>query len=442
MTRTARHGAAAAAALLALWAGLARPARAAGGLGLAAAESEAVEGSPDYLAARAAASEGSWGRLEALSDFLPRFDLDASRNFLQAYPVIPVDLGGLSFEFPGVTPYAYYGFGATWTLFNGWRGVRTMRAAAEESRAAALRRDWALFRLEREVRLRFYQALAARDLAKLADVQVGTLRQHLRIVRDLLANGRATRFDLLRVEVELDDALAGRMDARDRVAVARRALAVAMGLGRDDRPLVGDLPEPGAAPRREPGIADKPDVRALLLEAAAARSRAAAWDAAWLPKVDVVGSYQWYYDGYNAFNQMDPAEASAHGADYNLGLALSWNLFDGGGDLARRMEAARRADAARETARKAELGAAADRDTWRLRLANSTALYRARLADVDKARESVRLATDGLEAGTRTTTEVLDAELDAYRAEAGVVSAKLEAAEALIHLELALGTGD
>jgi outer membrane protein TolC len=61
---------------------------------------------------------------------------------------------------------------------------------------------------------------------------------------------------------------------------------------------------------------------------------------------------------------------------------------------------------------------------------------------VDKAQESVRLATLGQKAGTRTTTEVLDAELDSFRSSAGVVSAQMDAAEALINLELALGKGE
>jgi outer membrane protein TolC len=67
------------------------------------------------------------------------------------------------------------------------------------------------------------------------------------------------------------------------------------------------------------------------------------------------------------------------------------------------------------------------------------AIYKAKLTDVDEARESARLATVGFEAGTRTTTDVLDAELEEYRAAAGLVQAQVDSFEALINLELSVG---
>ncbi|MGZ3697857.1 MAG: TolC family protein, partial [Bdellovibrionota bacterium] len=76
---------------------------------------------------------------------------------------------------------------------------------------------------------------------------------------------------------------------------------------------------------------------------------------------------------------------------------------------------------------------------WRRRLVYSTALFEARKTDVSKSEESVRLAKEGLHAGTRTTSEVLDAELDLFRSKAGVIRAQLDALEATVNLELALG---
>jgi outer membrane protein TolC len=52
----------------------------------------------------------------------------------------------------------------------------------------------------------------------------------------------------------------------------------------------------------------------------------------------------------------------------------------------------------------------------------------------------VRLARLSYDAGSRTNTDVLDAELDLFRTRAGVVQSQLSAAEALINLELAFGS--
>jgi outer membrane protein TolC len=81
-----------------------------------------------------------------------------------------------------------------------------------------------------------------------------------------------------------------------------------------------------------------------------------------------------------------------------------------------------------------------DFNFWKRRCLYSANLYAAKISDVAKAEESVRLSRDGFKAGARTSTEVLDAEFDLFRARAGVVNSQLNFGEALINLELALGT--
>lgn len=122
-----------------------------------------------------------------------------------------------------------------------------------------------------------------------------------------------------------------------------------------------------------------------------------------------------------------------------MGASLKWDILDGGLSLAKANEAHEKAEQAKSDFRKAQLQAPYDFDLWKRRLISNISLYQAKLTDVDKAKESVRLATVGFKAGTRTTTDLLDAELDQYRASAGLVQAQLNAWEALINLELVTG---
>ena len=80
-----------------------------------------------------------------------------------------------------------------------------------------------------------------------------------------------------------------------------------------------------------------------------------------------------------------------------------------------------------------------DIDTWKRKFTYNVALYRARLRALSEFQESVRLAEIGVKAGSRTHAEMLDAELDLFRARGGLVKAQAEVLEALSHLELALG---
>ncbi|HXC63963.1 MAG TPA: TolC family protein, partial [bacterium] len=194
----------------------------------------------------------------------------------------------------------------------------------------------------------------------------------------------------------------------------------------------GSITPPAAA-----DLDKQADLRAKALKAEAAESRGYSTLGAFAPKVSVVGGYQWYNNV-----QMDVNDLGDYRTAYQLGLQLDWNLFSGGASLAEERQASAQAEQARQASRLARQQAEYDRELWSRRLAYSTELYQAKLDDVDKSKESVRLATLGQQAGTRTTTEVLDAELDSFRASAGAVSAQMDAAEALINLELAQGQGD
>jgi len=117
---------------------------------------------------------------------------------------------------------------------------------------------------------------------------------------------------------------------------------------------------------------------------------------------------------------------------------LSWTLFDAANIARVREASAQQAQA--ERAAEVVIGTAPlDFETWRRRFLSNMSLYRARTHAIESASESVRLARISYEAGSRTSTEVLDAELDLFRARAGVVRAQVDSAEALINLELALG---
>src|SRR5665213_2849599 len=207
-------------------------------LDLAQAQSEGLEQSPELARARALSSEKQWSRVGALSVFMPHLSLDGTRYFEDKYQVLPFN----GATFPEVSPYAQFGMDASWTLFDGWAGINTLRASDLSAAAAALSRDWALVQVRQNIRLKFYRALASQKLARLADENIKTLKVHLRIVKDLLANGRATRFDLLRVEVQLDDARTDQMQSYDQVAFARLSMAQSIGLDEDARPLRGQLP--------------------------------------------------------------------------------------------------------------------------------------------------------------------------------------------------------
>jgi outer membrane protein TolC len=361
------------------------------------------------------------------------------------YSFEDVSLTGSSFfQFPENFPKTSLSLDADFDLFDGFRNIHEVDAANNKHSAAKILSDWSLLRLEENVRLKFYQVLADKRLSDMWDENVKTLEDHLRIVQDQLDNGQATKYDVLRVEVQLSEAKSDQISAHDNLAMAREDLSRAIGISGDERPLSGVLPvldlDAVLNNLPEKDTLDSPQLKAKHLLALAAGDQSAASSASfWVPRISLIGEYQWYNEQSLTFGQSNPADLNVYPGSYFFGASATWDILDGGLSLARAQEDDQRAKQAKEDYESAALETPYDFDLWKRKLVSSVALYKAKLEDVDESKESARLATVGFKAGTRTTTDVLDAELEEFQASAGLVQAQINSLEALIQLELVTG---
>ncbi len=396
--------------------------------------SEARAKNPQLARAKAAAGEASWKPLEALSGHLPKVSLTASHAFDVQYQLIDLPPTFGAGAIPAVYPKTIFTGAVSLTVFDGLTTIRAYQAAKLSSKAADLEADRADFELERQVKVHYYQALAAQLLSIVADQNVKTLEDHLQRVKSLVSHGDATKFDSLRVQVQLEEAIPERLTVQDNAFIARKTLAALMGREDDDRTLSGELPLPNdkaVSAELKWDAASRGDLQALRSRAEAADDARSAAMGTWFPHVTLVASKDYYIN--ETYSLGDPYREA-----YFVGVRLAWNLFDGA-SFAKRKAAAYARDQADASAAMAALKAPVDFETWKRRFLTSAQLYHARQRAIEAAEESVRLANVSVRAGTRTHTDLLDAELDLFRARAGLVKAQLDNAEALLNLELALG---
>jgi outer membrane protein TolC len=415
----------------------------AGGLTLNAALQESVSQSPVYRQAQDMERQASWGQVKAFSDgFLPHVSVSGQHFFDIQYPYLSIEFAGPpALTFPSIQPDTELSLDASFDVFDGFKNVHELDSANNSHEAAKIMADWSLFQLQQKIRLMFYEAIAAQELSDMADQNVKTLQDHLRIVTDQLDNGQATKYDSLRVKVQLDESQSDQISAHDQVVLARENLAQIMGMKTDDRPLSGILPVLDAAKilgaAGDLDFNQRPDLKAAELQAKAAEDESAASEASFLiPKVSVIGQYQWY-DTPNYYGTVIHTDEFRD--DYYIGASATWDIFDGASALAKANEDGEKAKGARDSFEAVQVEAPYNFDLWKRRLVSNVAIYNAKLTDVAEAKESARLATVGFQAGTRTTTDVLDAELEEYRAAAGLVQAQIDSFEALINLELSVG---
>jgi outer membrane protein TolC len=411
---------------------------AAGTLPLAEAVHEAEAESPDLQRAASSLEETKWKRTEALSGFLPTVSGSASYLLDKKYAYLDFDLGAGPVSIPQIVPTATYGLNARLPVFDGWANVDRYRAAGDLVQAGSLEFNWARFQVEHEVVLLYYKALGAELLREVAEQNVATLNDHLKDVNLFKKAGVSTNYDVLRVEVQVSEARSALLDASDNVAVARQQLAVALGKPYDDRKLTGSLPVLKAEALhglREPSAEERQDIQSLRARVGAMDKLESAAGMHLVPKVFLFGDYQRYNNRNDKAWLTNPAFRDA----YDFGVGLSWNIFDGAASIARSKEAVEQRVQAEKTLESAELRSRRDLEIWQRKYLYFCSVYDARQSDVQKARESVRLARAGRRVGARTNTDLLDAEGDLNRARAGVVNAQLGSIEALLNVELATG---
>jgi outer membrane protein TolC len=400
--------------------------------------SEARERSPIVQNAKATSEEYHWKRTEQLSGFLPNISAVGSHFLNDRLPNV-FQAGG--FSLPTSVPFTFFGFNLVIPVFNGLQNVDLYSAASIESKAADLDYDWRGFQVDHQVKLSYYRVLAAKALAVVADQDVKNLEDHLRQVQDQLRAGTATKLDVLRVQVQLSNARSDKTNADDEISIRQRELAQSMGLGQgvpgSFKDAEGVLPNPSDEMIKKIEAAQlntRPDIEADDLRTDAAEKQEQAAGHYWIPAFDILGNYS-FVNG----SSPDVFTTSNYSSTYFVAVSLRWNLFDGMKSYSRSKQSVARSNEARTSAESARLQLPTDFEVYRRRYRYNTEKFKARSEDVVSSQEAVRLARAGFGAGTETNTDVLDAELDLFRARANVINSQLDALDAQINFELAIG---
>jgi outer membrane protein TolC len=399
---------------------------------------QAVQGfetSPSAELANSMKEEVSWKRVESVSGFMPKITANATRILDDKLVLVDIPLNGTIISIPQIIPTTTYSLGVDWTLFDGlanferYQGARAYESAAQKDLA------WVKFQGDRDVVLLFYRALAAQTLKDVADSNLKTLQDHLNDVRLFKQAGAGTKFDVLRVEVQTSEARSEVLNQSDNVTISKLRLGEQLGQDMAGRSLQGQLPvlSPELASNITYDETRRGDLEARKARVEGAERNSSAANRFLIPKVSIGGQYQQYN------NLTNDLTGTGFRTAYSAALNLQWNLYDGGVSYSRDRQAVEQKVQAEKSLIIAKQKARDDFEYWRRRYIYNASVYQSRVEDVQKSTESVRLAKEGRRVGTRTNTDLLDAETELFRARAGLVNSQIGAIEALINLEVATG---
>jgi len=200
-------------------------------------------------------------------------------------------------------------------------GHRMARTESEAKRLELLRaKEETAFR----VLSAFLDVLTAKAYLAVASQELSDSREHRRIAEAAEKAGTGPSSDVLRTDVAVAEAEGGMVTAENRLELARRGLALAMGeMGGGPVDVAGSPPEfpaPGTLEELEAAASKRADLKAGSVRVENAGNNLSLRKSEYLPTVGLMGAYE-----------LD-AEAGPLATDnrsWKVGVGLKWNLFDG-----------------------------------------------------------------------------------------------------------------
>jgi outer membrane protein len=259
-----------------------------------------------------------------------------------------------------------------------------------------------------QTRLRYYDIMLGRELVKVSQGDLALAKKHLDDVRKKQNAGLASKYDVLRANVEVSNVEAELIQRQNALRLARTSLFKTLGVSQESHVTIAamltheaikaDMEEAVRTAFRE-----RPEILQAELNVLLNREAVIAARSGWFPSIDLVFTHKRARpDPYN------PANVSWGNATTG-GVTLTWPLFDGFLTSGRVQQA--RADLKRAAIELADTEETVLLDVRQafLSLQDAEKLVQSQKENLKRAEEGLRLASVGYREGVNTELEMLDA---------------------------------
>ncbi len=397
------------------------------------------------LRASRARAEGSSARAsEANASLFPSLKVDASYRRLSTVPSF-----GISLPLPGFqTPIAIFPMipdnyqlhaSVQQPLFTGFKLMNNARAARIQSEAG----EWDVRNDEADcvvsVTTAYWTLFQAREAGSAADENVTRLETYERDTRNLLSAGMATKNDLLRIQVQLQNARLSRIDAQNEAEVAMMNLNVAMGRTPEASVFLGSMPSSSDSLENpvvsvDRGVEHRSDIAAASARVEASEAALAATRGSFWPQVFLSANYYYSKPNQRYIPALDEWKDS-----WDVGVQMQFDLWNWGATAAQARQAQATLAANQAIADQLRQNARFDIRRSDLSFRRSTDKVNVARLGVSQAEENVRMTTDKFRSGLSTSSELLDASLALLQAKTNFTGALVEREITKARLHKALG---
>jgi HAE1 family hydrophobic/amphiphilic exporter-1 len=281
----------------------------------------------------------------------------------------------------------------------------------------------------------FYDVLLARELNNVFTQNLAQKSRRLKEAKERLAVGVATDYDVLVAEVAESNARPEVVRTANLIRSRRDRLRLVLGL---DQPVdaTGELSallvDP---PNYEEALAiareRRPELRDLRHRIGIAEELVTIARAGDKPRVDLTGNYGW--------KELDADSTDLDGEKWDLGLKLSWPIFDGLRTSGQVQQARSERDALQIDELQLLDSVAVENREAIDRINVAIELVRALEGTVTQAQKLLELAEKGFEYGVKIRLEVDDAELNLRQVQSSLALARRDYLVAEVDLARAMG---
>lgn len=392
----------------------------------------ALQNNPDVKTALAnvAAAQAVIG--ESVSVYVPHLSVQG----VSERTTMPIPTAGLATQFGTPAPYGWGNMSFQQTLFDFGKGLEDIQAArgarrAQQQQLAALRDDLVL-----AVQKAFFDVSLTAKLVVVAQRGVDRFQETTRDAGLLVKTGVRPPFDLTEANVDLVAARLELIKAQNARDLAKVALLDLMGMHSRMGFELSDstqVPNVGTKELSLDHLIDeamdlRPEIRRDEASLQSAQSSLAGGEISLLPTLQAQG----YYGGYL------PNYPQSLEKVWNIGLAASWNFFDGLYTPFHIRELSARRDAARAQLEKERLFVEEDVSNAYLNLSRAEQNRDVAEEALVYAKENLDLGQKRYAAGVGTILELLIAETSEFNAEAEELKAVYGLATAVKTLETAV----
>jgi len=276
----------------------------------------------------------------------------------------------------------------------------------------------------------YWNLFRANEFKKMVDENVGQIKLHATDAENMMKQGLLTNNDLLKVQVQLSDALVRQIDAKNNVTLSMIALNNTLGL-----PLTTEIE---ILSQLQTGNSSSADINTLIKKAVENRPEILGMNArlkmsesnlsiarsGWYPQIFLVGNYNYLNPNQRIF----PAKAEFKGT-WDVSVSLSYDLWNWNTSGSQSTQAEAQLSQTEQALSQLKDGISLEVTQSYLTVNQTNERAAVARKGVEQAEENYRVTNERYKKGLNVNSDLLDAEV-------ALLQAKLNYTQSLIDYEL------